>query len=192
MGTEGVGLGLALSKGLVELMRGSLTAASVEGEGSCFYLELDQASIPSVTAGDETDLYDVFVDPISEYTILYVEDNVDNVRLVRQILKHRPSLRLLTAMQGSIGLDLAQQHHPKVILLDLHLPDIPGEEVLRRLKTMPETTSIPVIVLSADATQRQQQQLRRAGAWDYLTKPIHVRQFLSILEKAIQVGETEQ
>jgi len=121
-------------------------------------------------------------------TILYIEDNLDNVRLVERILFHRPSIRLLTALQGSVGLDLAQQHRPDLILLDVHLPDLNGEQILRRLKAVPETQPIPVVVISADATTRQIENLRTAGCQNYLTKPFDVPRFLGIVDEVLQGG----
>ena len=91
--------------------------------------------------------------------MLYIEDNLSNLRLVEEILEHWPGITLLSAMQGTIGLDLAREHQPDLILLDLHLPDLSGDEVLRRLKSDPRTRSIPVVMLSADAQPRQVKRL---------------------------------
>ncbi len=117
--------------------------------------------------------------------MLYIEDNSSNLRLVERILSHRPGVRLLSAMQGFLGLDLADLHQPDWILLDLHLPDVSGEEVLRRLRANPRTAQIPVTILSADATAGQINRLMEAGARDYLTKPLDVRKFIHLLEKTI-------
>ncbi|HEX9246216.1 MAG TPA: response regulator [bacterium] len=118
--------------------------------------------------------------------MLYVEDNLSNVQLIKRLLAHRPGVRLLPVMQGRLALDLASQHNPDLILLDLQLPDIPGDEVLRRLRETPETRHIPVIVISADATPGQTERLRTAGAWQYLTKPLDVKKFLSLLDEALK------
>src|SRR5205807_2434081 len=88
-------------------------------------------------------------------TVLYIEDNLDNVRLLQRVMTCRPGIQLLTAMQGSLGIDLARQHRPDLILLDVHLPDLHGDEVLRRLRAGPETEHVPVVVISADATHAQ-------------------------------------
>jgi CheY-like chemotaxis protein len=103
--------------------------------------------------------------------------------LVEQILEERPEIELLTAMQGRVGLDLACQHSPDLILLDLHLPDLPGWEVLAQLKLGEMTSAIPVVVISADATPLQIKRLIKAGAASYLTKPLDVTEFLRVLDK---------
>jgi CheY-like chemotaxis protein len=120
--------------------------------------------------------------------VLYIEDNASNLRLVEQILSHSPDIRLLSAMQGQLGLDLAELHGPDWILLDVHLPDMPGDEVLRRLRLNPRTCRIPVTILSADATAGQISRLMNAGARDYLTKPLDVRKLLGLLEETIPNG----
>lgn len=117
--------------------------------------------------------------------VLYVEDNVSNLKLIERLVDHRPGIRLLSAMQGRVGLDLARKNLPHLILLDLHLPDMPGEDVLRRLKQDPATTQIPVVVISADATAAQISRLLDAGARDYLTKPLDIRKFLEVLDKSL-------
>jgi signal transduction histidine kinase/CheY-like chemotaxis protein len=185
---EGSGLGLPLSKGLVELMGGTLTVTSTVGQGSRFCVELAQAQgapeeVPDAVAKANKDITS---GPAKGWTLLYIEDNLDNVRLVQRILEHRPGNRLLTAMQGSMGLELARRHRPDLILLDVHLPDINGDKLLEQLKATEETSLIPVVVISADATARQIETLREAGAWDYLTKPINVPEFLEIVDVVLQ------
>jgi CheY-like chemotaxis protein len=113
-----------------------------------------------------------------EYTILYVEDNLANLRVIEHLLKPYPNIHLISAMQGQIGIDIARQHRPSLILLDLHLPDLQGAEVLRILKSDSATRDIPVVVLSADATSKQQLRLMELGAVAYLTKPLNLRHFL--------------
>jgi len=115
--------------------------------------------------------------------ILYIEDNLSNLTLVQQILEEQGDVDLITAMQGSIGLDLARRHAPELILLDLHLPDMPGWDVLSQLKGDPATRSIPTIVISADATRPQIKRLMSAGAAAYLTKPLDVEKFVRALEQ---------
>jgi CheY-like chemotaxis protein len=115
-------------------------------------------------------------------TVLYIEDNLSNLHLVERIFTRRPGARLLTAMQGFLGLGLADLHKPDWILLDLHLPDISGEEVLRRLRANPRTAHIPVTILSADATPGQIKRLLGIGARDYLTKPLDVRRLIHLLD----------
>jgi CheY-like chemotaxis protein len=116
-------------------------------------------------------------------TLLYVEDNLANLSLVETILLSRPRWRTLPALQGRIGVELAREHRPDLVLLDLHLPDISGEEVLRRLRDDPRTAATPVVVVTADATRATLERLRAAGADAYLTKPLDVDAFLDTLER---------
>jgi CheY-like chemotaxis protein len=113
--------------------------------------------------------------------LLYIEDNLANLSLVETILETRPRWVTLPALQGQLGVELAREHLPDLILLDLHLPDIPGEEVLRRLRADPRTAPIPVVVITADATPSMVARLRSAGADAYLTKPLEVDEFLETL-----------
>src|SRR5438445_7222354 len=123
--------------------------------------------------------------PAATSTILYVEDNLANLKLIERALNHRPEVVLLTAMRGNLGLDLARQHQPDLILLDLHLPDMPGQEVLRHLQADPRIRDIPVIVISADATPSQIRDLLAMGARAYLTKPIDVSRFFGTIDEAL-------
>jgi len=123
--------------------------------------------------------------------VLYIEDNLSNLRLIEQVLSRRPHTTLLSAMQGQVGLDLAREHRPDMILLDLHLPDLPGDEVLRRLLDEPRTRQIPVVILSADATPGQSERLLAAGARAYLTKPLDVRQFLALVDEHMSKAQDD-
>ncbi len=116
-------------------------------------------------------------------TLLYIEDNLANLSLVETILLSRPAWRLLPALQGGLGVELAREHRPDLVLLDLHLPDVPGAEVLRRLRADPRTAGMPVVVVSADATPASLERLRAAGADAYLTKPLDLDEFLRTLEQ---------
>jgi hypothetical protein len=111
---------------------------------------------------------------------------VANVQLIEHVLSFRSQVKLLTAMQGRLGLELANENRPDLILLDLHLPDIRGDVVLRELQTDPRTRDIPTIMLSADATPGEIQRLRAAGATDYLTKPLDVEKLLHILDEHLR------
>lgn len=117
--------------------------------------------------------------------ILYIEDNRSNLELVQRILARRPGVALLVATQGQPGLEMARTQAPDLILLDLHLPDMTGEEVLRRLRETPQTRGIPVVVISADAIPAQIERLLATGAHAYLTKPLDVKQFLSVLDQVV-------
>jgi CheY-like chemotaxis protein len=185
----GTGLGLALSKRMVEAMGGTIGVESKVGVGSRFRFELElvePAAEPSIDRDFHHGL--TALGQVASYqgTILYIEDNLSNIRLIRQILARYPGVRLLEAMQGKLGLELASTHRPDWILLDLHLPDMGGEEVLHTLRQDQRTQEIPVSVLSADATPSQANRLKAAGAREYLTKPLDVRQIISLLEKTLQ------
>jgi PAS domain S-box-containing protein len=183
-GIEGTGLGLALSKRLVEAMNGVLLVESQVGEGTTFIVELaranppvDESMVPDLTRNLEVDA------PKIRGTLLYIEDNLANLRLLERIVSRRPGLTLLSAMQGSRGLELARDHRPGAIILDLHLPDLPGSEVLARLRDDQRTRDIPVVILSADATPGQITRLLAQGAHAYLTKPVDVGDLLTLLDK---------
>ena len=188
---EGSGLGLALSKGLVEAMGGTMGVESSVGQGSTFWTEFPvsdgtiQREEPAETKPPGPD---AAVVSSKNRTVLYVEDNLSNLKLIERLLARRPGVRLLSAMQGRLCLDLSREHHPDLILLDLHLPDMAGDEVLRRLQESPETRQIPVVVVSADATARQIERLRADGARDYLTKPVDVKKFLAVVDDILGEG----
>jgi CheY-like chemotaxis protein len=124
------------------------------------------------------------VPPIS-CDVLYIEDDLVNFTLIERILEFRPALKLLHAARGKTGVELAQIHHPRLILLDLNLPDMHGSEVLRRLQSDPATAQVPVVVLSADATPSQIERLLTAGARNYLTKPFDIDPFLAIVDEML-------
>jgi PAS domain S-box-containing protein len=180
----GTGLGLALTRKLVEAMRGELGVESVVGEGTTFWILLDRApsvAAPPVITLDERAVADA-AQPQGERVVLYVEDNLATIALMEDIFAMRPQIRLITAMQGGLTLELARQHQPDLIVLDLHLPDLSGDTVLRRLRRDPRTAHIPVVIFSADATERQVRRLMNAGARAYLTKPAKVAEFLRMLD----------
>ena len=190
-GIEGTGLGLALTKRLVEAMDGSLGVQSTVGEGTTLWVELPLTDDPAarpLEANREEPVWSARTAGPAR-TVLYIEDNLSNLRLIERILERHPKVDLLSAMQGRLGLELARQHFPDLILLDLHLPDMQGDEVLRRLKAEPETRAIPVVMLSADATPGQIDRLLSEGARNYMTKPLNVLQFLQIMDEILADGE---
>ena len=123
--------------------------------------------------------------PLISCDVLYIEDDLVNFTLVERILEFRPALKLLHAARGETGIELAQIHLPKLILLDLNLPDMHGSEVLEKLRSNPTTAQLPVVVLSADATSSQIERLLTAGARNYLTKPFDIDPFLAVVDEMV-------
>lgn len=178
---EGTGIGLAISRGLVDMMGGTITVNSVVGEGTRFTVTLPaaerQESVAAKAASPEP------VDRTA--TVLYIEDNTSNTVLVESALSMRPHIRFISAIQGQLGLELAREHQPDLILLDLHLPDMSGDAVLAALQADERTAVTPVIVVSADATQTRIRELLAAGAHDYITKPLVIKDFLESVDNAL-------
>jgi signal transduction histidine kinase/CheY-like chemotaxis protein len=189
-GIDGTGLGLALSRRLVEAMGGRIGVRSRRGVGTTFWVELEIARPAAVDATDAAteDLLGTR-EYAAELRVLYVEDVVANVRLVEEIFARRPSIRLIPAMQGRLGIELARDHHPHLIFLDLHLPDIAGVDVLAALRRDAATRAIPVVILTADATRQELDRLRRLGARSYETKPIGVRRLLELVDDHAAANE---
>jgi PAS domain S-box-containing protein len=187
-GIEGTGLGLALCRNFAELMGGTIRVESEPGVGSTFWVELPLTAAPLRQARRGGSGVDAAVPELAltaPATVLYIEDNLANLDLIERILASMRGVRLLPALQGRLGLDLAREHRPDLVLLDLHLPDLAGETVLRALREDPRTSTIPVVVVSADATAGRVRALREAGAREYLTKPLDVRAFLRTVEEIL-------
>lgn len=188
-GVEGTGLGLALSKRLTEAMGGAIGVYSEVGRGSAFWIELPLAEGPS--AGIDRMAEDARARAVgtpSDRTlvVLYIEDNLSNLDLVERLLARRPSIKVLSAMQGRIGLNLAREHRPDLILLDMHLPDVPGSEILHRLQADLRTRLIPVVTMSSDPSPEQVDRLLASGAHACLTKPVDVRQLMAVLDDILR------
>ena len=184
---EGTGLGLPLSKRLAEAMGGALELVSTPDQGSTFWIELPLVGAPVQQAEGQLDAEPASAaEPVAQtgadLTVLYIEDNLSNLQLVERVLGHRPGVRLISAMRPQLGLDLAGQHHPDLILLDLHLPDMPGETVLRRLWSSPATADIPVAILSADARPALIERLLAEGVRGFLTKPLDIKELLGLVD----------
>ncbi|MFZ4520919.1 MAG: PAS domain S-box protein [Bacteroidales bacterium] len=181
--TEGTGLGLALVKELMDAMGGAAGVESKQGEGSTFWIELPQAErLENHPGKQEASQTHVVVLTEKGGRLLYIEDNIPNAELVEGIIAaHRPSIQLITGMYGKLAIGLAKEHMPDLILLDLNLHDMNGQEVLDILKSDPLTKAIPVVV-SADILPETIEKLKNAGACDYLSKPIDIVAFLNCLD----------
>jgi CheY-like chemotaxis protein len=158
--------------------------------GSTFWVELARTDV--VAARPVADSRDHHVEalaaPDTAGVVLYVEDNRSNVRLMERVLERRPGVRLLHAGCGEEGLKMAKALQPDLIFLDLHLPDMSGEDVLRLLWEDAALRGIPVVVLSADATPSQARRLKAGGAIDYLTKPLEIGQVMRVLDQSLNSG----
>jgi PAS domain S-box-containing protein len=191
---EGTGIGLVMSKRLVELMGGTVAAESALGEGSVFWFELASSGAPrhSAHAVASAPSAGGLRPDGSPRTLLYVEDNPANMALVEQLIARRPDLRLLTAVNGNLGIEVALASSPDVILMDINLPGISGVEALKILRADPATARIPIVALSANATPRDIKTGLAAGFFRYLTKPIRVDQFMETLDAALALAEKER
>jgi PAS domain S-box-containing protein len=188
---EGTGIGLVMSKRLVEMMGGVIGVESTFGSGSVFWFELDSAPAPLLAV--ETATLAAITPPQLRQgapvrTVLYVEDNLLNLKLVEHLIGRRPDLRLLSARDGSLGIQLARANQPQVILMDLNLPGMSGIEALRILRQDPATAHIPVLALSANAMPRDIERGLQAGFFRYVTKPIKVLEFMQTLDVALEIG----
>ena len=185
-GAEGTGLGLALSRQLLTAMGGSIDVESSE-RGSVFSVDLPAAQAPDI--GDSVPRAPSRPGDSPggrARTVLYVEDNLTNLHLVTHILERRGGVRVLPAMQGRLALDLARQHCPDLILLDLHLPDLSGYEVFSRLRAEQRTAHIPVVVISAETSRSRIDRLLDSGARAHLSKPLQVDEFLTVFDQVLE------
>jgi CheY-like chemotaxis protein len=189
---QGTGIGLVMSKRLVELMGGVIGVDSSIGVGSEFWFELVSARAPQLESGT--------AEPAAKdqaqvqhgaplRTLLYVEDNPANLKLVEQLIARRPTMRLLSALDGNRGIQLARASQPEVILMDINLPGISGIEALNILREDPATAHIPVVALSANAMPRDIEKGLEAGFFSYLTKPIKIREFMESLDTAFEFAQ---
>ncbi len=193
-GEEGTGIGLVVTKRLVELMGGAIGVESTVGMGSVFWFELlfERRAAPRPRTGRGAAAPDEA--PASTAarmrTLLYVEDNPANLTLVEQLIARRPDMRLLTAVNGtSRHRGWRAPSQPTVILMDINLPGISGIEALKILRKDPATAHIPVVALSANAMPRDIEKGLEAGFFRYLTKPIKVNEFMDTLNVALALAE---
>ena len=188
----GTGIGLVVTKRLAELMDGILGVESTVGVGSVFWLELMPSAAPEleVEPADFTNLHvPPTTSPARVRTLLYVEDNPANLKLIEQLLERRSDIRLLTAVNGTLGVELARQALPEVILMDINLPGISGIEALQILRADALTAHIPIVALSANAMARDIEKGIEAGFFRYLTKPIKVKDFMDTLDIALEQAD---
>jgi CheY-like chemotaxis protein len=197
-GTEGTGIGLALSRVLSQQMGGSLTVSSEVGIGSTFALELLATSAPhphppvevlgAASSSTRQDAGRLWRTTARRLTVLAIEDNVVNAHLMERALRLCDNVGFLSAVQGSIGLEIAARHQPDLILLDFHLPDLDGGTVLRRLRANPATADIPVVICTADASPRTLSECRALGAAAFLTKPLVISELFERIEQ-VRAGD---
>jgi PAS domain S-box-containing protein len=191
-GVAGTGIGLVVTKRLAELMGGALGVESTVGEGCVFWCELNLAAAPEL-AVDGGEGAATVPPPLpagaAPHTLLYVEDNPANLKLVEQLIARRSDICLLSAVNGTLGIDLARASQPDVILMDINLPGISGIEALKILREDPATAHIPIVALSANAMPRDIEKGMEAGFFRYLTKPIKVKEFMDTLNVALEFAE---
>jgi PAS domain S-box-containing protein len=191
-GVAGTGIGLVVTKRLAELMEGALGVDSIAGEGSVFWCDLASSTAPSVVV-EHPEVADAAEAQASAEarmrTVLYVEDNPANMKLVEQLIARRSDIRLLTAVNGTLGVEAARTSQPTVILMDINLPGISGVDAFRLLRGDATTTHIPVVALSANAMPQDIQATLDAGFFRYLTKPIKVKEFMDTLNAAFALAE---
>jgi PAS domain S-box-containing protein len=186
---EGTGIGLVVSKQLVELMGGIIGVDSVVGTGTVFWVELSLCDPPQLTHGvpdSAAHFQHAATAGAALHTLLYVEDNPANLQLVEELIARRPDLRLISAADGSLGIELAREFLPDVILMDINLPGINGIEVMKILRADPATAHIPIVAISANAIPNDIKKGMEAGFFRYLTKPIVVSEFMDALSMALE------
>jgi CheY-like chemotaxis protein len=188
-GQEGTGIGLVVTKRLVELMGGEIGVTSTAGIGSVFWIELKAAegsSIPKRSSGSV--LESTQATDGSMPTLLHIEDNPANLKLVDEIVRHRGDLRQLSVPDAQLGIEIARAHLPQVILMDINLPGLSGKDALTILRSDPRTAHIPVIAVTANAMPRDVAQGLAAGFMHYITKPIDLEALNAAIDRALELS----
>ena len=194
-GVAGTGIGLVVTKQLTELMDGTLGVESTLGVGSVFWVELRSTAAPDLMVRNTELVTTLPPQPKpgkSQHTLLYIEDNPANMKLVEQLIALRSDIELFTATNGTLGVELARSVKPDVILMDINLPGISGLEALHILKDDSSVANIPVVALSANAMLRDIELGIQAGFFQYLTKPIKVKEFMDTLNLALEFAQKEK
>ncbi|MDP1928866.1 MAG: response regulator [Thiobacillus sp.] len=193
---EGTGIGLTITRRIVEMMGGAVDVESEVGVGSCFWIELPLESLRDVDhrhEGATTDSAapDLHVETV-QHTVLYVEDNPSNLKLVAQILGRRQHIHLLTAHTPELGIELALTRHPKLILLDINMPGMDGYQLLSVLKAEASLKAVPVVAITANAMPRDIERGKIAGFADYLTKPLDVERFSAVIDRLLGIKHADE
>ncbi|MDP3237164.1 MAG: PAS domain S-box protein [Myxococcales bacterium] len=182
---EGTGIGLVMSKMLVEMMGGVMGVDSRVGTGSTFWFELATSAAPHLNASADATATTQPREVRGPQTVLYIEDNQANLELVAQLIARHPGLALLTATTAEIGIELAREHLPQLVLMDVNLPGMNGYQALQRLQRDPSTAGIPVLAISANAMAGDIKRGLAAGFVRYLTKPINVVEFMRAIDEVL-------
>jgi CheY-like chemotaxis protein len=193
-GVVGTGIGLTITRRLIEQMHGSISVESTLGKGSCFTLEL--LARVDHEGKDELEGYEVefsqkTLNRNDNYTILYIEDNPDNLILVRQVLKTRPNIRLIFSKDSRAGVELALAHRPDLILTDINLPGMDGFTALKVLRAYREIHSVPIVAVSSNAMQEDIDQGLKTGFDSYITKPINIILFMEVVDRLLLAQKKE-
>jgi CheY-like chemotaxis protein len=186
---EGTGIGLAISKRLAGLMKGSIGFQSETGKGSTFWVEIPFAAASAAPAAGPAVGASPLAAAVGTRKVVYVEDNPSNIAFMRELMDDLQSIELITAPTAEIGLELVRAHQPALVILDINLPGMSGFDAVRHLKDWPETRDIPVIALSAAALPRDTERAREAGFHRYLTKPIKIDELTAVLEELLAPGQ---
>jgi CheY-like chemotaxis protein len=195
-GEEGTGIGLVVTKQLVEIMGGTIGVESTLGVGSEFWVELNRYVAPDLEQSQAHTENNLMLATKQQneldsvhHTLLYVEDNAANLLLIEQMMQGHQQVQMLSARDGMAGVEVARAHHPNVILMDINLPGMSGLEVLKVLREDPALEHTPVIALSADAMPHDIERGVAAGFFCYLTKPIKIKEFMSALDDALKFSD---